>query len=195
MADCLRVLLPFFSRLDQPPGLDQGSRARPVRISGTFACRGLFKSSPYCRGSLFFPRDLSRSPMAWVLRHPRLDKKPADPCAEPPDASLHDLNPPLGHHPDRSFVASNFSIRSTLLSFLQALFLQRYRVLSDCRHCWARGETDATNVIFRTFERVISIQIFLYSLFPRFGEKLILPAIIPWLRNYCAYEDCFESKR
>lgn len=63
---------------NNPPPLPSSrplrASARSVRMYGAFACRGLFKSSPYCRGSLFFP--LQEWVLAWV---PRLDKKPADP--------------------------------------------------------------------------------------------------------------------
>lgn len=83
-ADCpivfASVFLSSFSFSSPPPRRN----ARSVRMYGAFACRGLFKSSPYCRGSLFFPLSLQEWVSAWV---PRLDKKPADPRTEPTEAS------------------------------------------------------------------------------------------------------------
>lgn len=76
-ADWPIVFVSFFLfslvSITSPLSLDESSR--PVRISEAFACRGLFKSSPYCRGSLFFPPDLSDKPTAWVLRAPEPRQK------------------------------------------------------------------------------------------------------------------------
>lgn len=172
-ADCpivfASVFLSSFSfpLASPPPRRD----ARSVRMYGAFACRGLFKSSPYCRGSLFFPLSLQEWVSAWV---PRLDnKKPADPRTENPRKRLphpRHLNPPPLGHPGRSSSRSRvrepeFCVGHVDVTFLSRVFWTRFKSRRFEKCFWEFS--------FFSFQKVVSSwkKIFFPSTAPPLGSQ------------------------